>query len=492
MKKVLLSALSFILAGAFSISSAQLDGSDICPNFTATDLNGVTHTLYDYLDQGKVVYVDISATWCNPCWSYKNTGIMEDMYSTYGPDGTDEIMILFVEGDVSTTIDDLYGTGSNTLGDWVTGTTFPIIEDDGSINSALKIAYFPTLYVVYPNRTVEEVNKVNDAGTGYATPAELRDREKEGQELSTTTLDARIFYTPALDPIDCDGYMFPKVRVQNYGTEKITSATINMWANDSLIKTTNMTTPLNQYETFYVNYGFIQLPNGSYEVKFEVVNPNSGTDVATDNDSQSMWVDVNKNALKPQLTITPDGYASETTWRILDWNNNIVASGGDYTDGAKSITKSLCLLDNQCYNFIIEDGYGDGFSNTAGAGGTIALDGSDLMTFGTSDHTGAIFQQEFCVGAPTGIQDNNAEEIFDVFPVPTSSITNVTYTISQNSNVRISVLNLLGEVVADETLGTQAAGNYTSIINVNHLNSGVYFLNLSIGSETKTKKIVVK
>lgn len=40
------------------------------PNFTVTDTHGDTHTLYDYLDSGKVVVLDFFYTTCGPCQFY--------------------------------------------------------------------------------------------------------------------------------------------------------------------------------------------------------------------------------------------------------------------------------------------------------------------------------------------------------------------------------------------------------------------------------------
>ena len=79
-----------------------------------------------------------------------------DIYNAYGPNGSDEIMVFFVEGDGSTNTADLNGTGNNdTLGDWITGTPYPVI-DDASIASSYQIGYFPTIFRVCPDGLVYE------------------------------------------------------------------------------------------------------------------------------------------------------------------------------------------------------------------------------------------------------------------------------------------------------------------------------------------------
>ena len=58
----------------FGLSYAQLPDGSTAPDFTVTDINGETYRLYDLLDSGYTVVIDLNATWCGPCWSYHEAG----------------------------------------------------------------------------------------------------------------------------------------------------------------------------------------------------------------------------------------------------------------------------------------------------------------------------------------------------------------------------------------------------------------------------------
>ena len=66
-------------------------------SWTANDMNGAPQDIT--VHSNKAVVVDISAHWCGPCWSWHTSGIMEELYHDFGPDGTDEFMVFFIDGD---------------------------------------------------------------------------------------------------------------------------------------------------------------------------------------------------------------------------------------------------------------------------------------------------------------------------------------------------------------------------------------------------------
>ena len=65
------------------------------PNLVATDLDGVSHNLYNYLDSGKTVLLDFFIVNCTPC--QEAASHMDDFWGTYGPNGTDQLEILSIE-----------------------------------------------------------------------------------------------------------------------------------------------------------------------------------------------------------------------------------------------------------------------------------------------------------------------------------------------------------------------------------------------------------
>jgi len=147
MKKLL---FSLVFASLTTLATAQFGTAH---DFTVSDINGEEFHLYEVLESGKVVVLDVSATWCGPCWSFHETHILQDLHDAYGPDGTNQIRVVFYEGDENTDDDDLNGTGSNTLGDWVGDATYTIVNEstlqlEGDLYYPLG---FPTISIIRPD-----------------------------------------------------------------------------------------------------------------------------------------------------------------------------------------------------------------------------------------------------------------------------------------------------------------------------------------------------
>lgn len=150
--------MGLLIVSSFSLR-AQLDDGALAPDFTGLDLDGNTINLYDILAEGKAVVLDIGATWCQPCWLYHQSGELEEFNAAYGPTGTDQARVLFVEGDVKTGLEDLQGTGSATFGNWIEGTSYSIMSM-GGIPALYEVFGLPFTYLICPDRTTKLVQQI--------------------------------------------------------------------------------------------------------------------------------------------------------------------------------------------------------------------------------------------------------------------------------------------------------------------------------------------
>jgi hypothetical protein len=77
------------------------------------------------------------------------------------------------------------------------------------------------------------------------------------------------------------------------------------------------------------------------------------------------------------------------------------------------------------------------------------------------------------------------------YPNPFNPTTNIKYSITENSNVKLSVFNLLGQEVKVIVDGFQEAGFYDVSFDASDLPSGTYFYKIETAQFTQTKKMLL-
>lgn len=156
--------LILVLTFAFSLNAiGQIDDGSIVPDFTLIDWYGETHNLYSYLNDGKTVFLEIFAAHCPSCWSYHQTERMKNMYNQYGPEGTDEVMVLALEYDQYNTVNAFTGVGEvwNTAGNWLEGTPYPQFNLEGVDREVFidyDVTFYPLVYKICPDRIIERMS----------------------------------------------------------------------------------------------------------------------------------------------------------------------------------------------------------------------------------------------------------------------------------------------------------------------------------------------
>jgi hypothetical protein len=341
-KRLLLHAL---FAMVVFRSVAQNAPGTMVGNFTLTDVQGNTHTLFDYLDQGRMVVIEISATWCGPCWNYHETGALNAFYNEHGPGSTaNDAMVFFIEGDVNTTLADLYGTGTNTHGDWVAGENMPVIDLTSDTyadfsNSGLQIPFFPVMYVICPNRVIQRSGVAGVIGSQAA----LNFYSGLCPAPATFPTDpAFLKYTG--DTTSCTSFDL-KVVMQNNGTETLTSADIFVTGIPTPF-VYNWTGNLQTYDTTTVKIGRLNLTT-SDSVLLTISSPDSNAGNST------IVRPLHFIGETPPLAINTVADFSNPSFPYTDWQ--LINPDGRKTWEYRSIMSGMLKMDN--YNYYSADGH---------------------------------------------------------------------------------------------------------------------------------------
>jgi len=148
MKKTLLVTLLLLLVG--SISHAQIQAysvGDVAPDFTVTDVNGNTYSLYSITGSGQYVLLDFFFTTCPPCQS--TAPIFNELHEKYGCNQGQLFCMSVDVGDSDAEVvqfENTYG-GTFSHAPAVSGT-----EGGGdAVNSTMNIAAYPTYALIGPD-----------------------------------------------------------------------------------------------------------------------------------------------------------------------------------------------------------------------------------------------------------------------------------------------------------------------------------------------------
>lgn len=483
---------------------------------------GETISIQAYLNAGKTVVMDGSATWCGPCWSFHNSHALRDLYNAYGPEGSDELRVIFVEADPSTAVSELGGINEapvapsttergNPQGNWLEDVPYPVINNDNLVKSVANGGYglnaYPSIYIIVPSGVQDQPGTVYNLSRGSL-----------GNMVAAINTARATVNAPAMTGIDYYGkinaedtrYCGDTGPIRGFITSTfghaITSAQVQLKKNGEVLDTQDFTLNIGGYAQGKVDFlGFDIDPAADYQMVLTKVNGQDPLtqDTAADFTSEEFSIDLNTSVQATgnvTVTINTDEYPSEMGFYITKYNDAgelIVAWSKTYPNDSatykeKTFTYTVPAANiptGGCYGIALIDAYGDGWTfNTPNTPvvdyGVTVTDSDGTVLFTNNGDFGAqLFQDAtFTTDGTAGNEEFEASSI-TVYPNPSNGIFNF----STEETIDVTVTDLTGKTV-HTAKGIENGGS----INLSGLSTGLYIAKIKGATGEKVEKLIIK
>jgi len=444
-------------------------------DFTETDINGVEHNLFSYLEAGKVVVIDVFTTNCGPCLTVHKTKLFEHVHNILGPEGMDKVVVLGFEFDTSTDEDDLFGIGDNTIGDFASGTPYPILNPT-EISSELRDAYvksgYPTVNIICP----ETKEIISDNFTNYYLIL---------QELQNCITLPEFSDLVPVDFIGenkvCSSFE-PVFSILNGGTKQINSLRLNLLKDGVVVQEG-------------LNYGAIAGGQRRNLKMFEVEINGDGSEftveIASEDDypeNNNFTIPVNKaEAVTNEVTLFIETNSSfiplqETVKCIIKDSEGSMVYQSTSIDLDMTIEDELTLNAGECYTFTVDGSHRFEFFKVL----ELKDENQNVVPL-------LSYWDDFRVHFSTDVQssvEGLVEDVnFQVYPSPVVDFLSLKMDQNFNGNIQMRIIQMNGALISSEEIKILNEKDEKRI-DVSGLKPGFYFLQLHTESATKTVKFV--
>ncbi len=298
------------------------------------------------------------------------------------------------------------------------------------------------------------------------------------------TIDAGLEEIIGLPKASCTGKVSPMIQVQNYGLDTINMMDIDAYINNFHLFNTKWTGTIPPSGDMW-----LELPELSFEVLAQNVlevtldSINGTDDQLPLNNSYSVTIDravETPNEIK--LFMRLDQNPEEITWELTDVDGTIYYSGGPYDTPLATISETMILENNGCYEFSIFDEAGDGLQVP---GFFVLYYGSDIQIISGSSF-GSQVVTEFDVGGTMFLTDNDHREKVRIYPNPANEIITLYYRPISSASV-YKLYNTLGNTVAKGEIS-----NDETILYLDSLPKGLYILIVEDTGRIHHQKLIKK
>ena len=300
----------------------------------------------------------------------------------------------------------------------------------------------------------------------------------------------------------------PRVILKNTGSATLTKAYIYVWiggfANTAMISWEgNLEFLEEEVVEIPVTPGWWYEHTGSNKFSAMVYKPNGTDDEYEQNNTFSTYFNAPKAINDPFfIWLKTNNKASENELYLKNDNGDVIFSRTSLDNDTEY--KDTMNLETGCYTLEIydsdHDGLGFWYSNiptsSGGEGETYGflrlrkVGGSMIETFTTD--WGHYLSYTFSVGYGVGLEEEELNYDFNVYPNPSSGLLNLTINNFTGDRIELNVMNELGQnVYHDLITDNNPEGFWQKQIDLSHLPPGMYVVNVTSDDLTASKKIVL-
>ena len=193
-------------------------------------------------------------------------------------------------------------------------------------------------------------------------------------------------------------------------------------------------------------------------------------------------VNVTFNVNMENETVAPDG--AHIAGEMNGWTGEPMTDNGDLT---YSMTFPLTIGDTIEYKF--QNGL-DGWEDLIPDDCTLGGFGNRYVVVGDTDMTVDLVCFNECIDCVVNTDDLEFQNAISIYPNPASNSTNVIYDFDKANDLRIDLMNNLGQQISSELLS--GAQNGTHQLGLANLATGIYFIQITNGEQTMVEKLFVE
>lgn len=481
-----------------NITYGQWVDGDIIPDFTLEDLEGNQHDLHAILDDGKMVFFELFFPACQYCWNHLVEHEIKDLYSAYGEQGSNQMRALGINvwgTGIGTQMGDLAVPNINGVdisnqnlvrGDFEYAGNYPIIPQGSAFGDTMQVQGCPTYMLACPDKRVY----VSDYQWLISDAQNLC-----GVSLTKIQNNVRI-YVPELST--CSGLNRVNIygHLRNTGSNNITSATVKLMVNNTVLSSQDLTYSGNNTTTatmglteFKFDNVFIDQPlgeydKGPYKIVVDKINgvtlPAPIEKIIKIKTPSASTASTNLN-----VELLTDDTSNELSWVIYNSTGAVVTQNPSLVNSTTTNTP-ITLANNECYTIRLKDSGGDG-------GGTygddvylkvIAPSNTELCNLNhNTNFSYGNFGYDIFASFRVGALSTESNDLLklSIYPNPASD----KFMVETSENVTVEISDENGKLIKSLENVTN-----TKWVDISDLKSGVYLVNVTNGTSSQAIRIV--